>query len=117
MPRARITASAIIATVKEIPDMIFVALKYPMLLALFGLNVSVGVPLFIFGLAKYGPIVTPLFLVMESPLIYMIVKEALRQIKQLPMSESWETSPEKWRKAFDEYKSMVENKKTKKHRT
>lgn len=115
MPRVRITASAIIATLKEIPDMIFVALKYPVLLALFSLNVSMVIPLFIFGLAKYGPIVIPLFLVAESPLIYMVVEEALRQIKQLPMSESWETSPEKWKKAFDEYKSMVESKKTKKH--
>lgn len=115
MPRVRITASAIIATLKEIPDMVFVALKYPVLLALFGLNGCLGIPLFIFGLAMYGPIVIPLFLVAESPLIYMIGKEALRQIKQLPMSESWETSPEKWKKTFDEYKSMVENKKTKKH--
>jgi len=53
----------------------------------------------------------PLFLVAESPTIYMGVNEALRQIKQLPMTESWETSPEKWEKAFDEYKNMVESKK------
>ena len=52
----------------------------------------------------------PLFLVAESPIVYMVVKEALRQTKQLPMTESWETSPEKWKKAFDEYKNIVESK-------
>jgi len=28
------------------------------------------------------------------------------------MTESLEASPEKWKKAFDEYKNMVESKKT-----
>lgn len=114
MSRARVTASRIIETLKEVPDVIYVALKYPVLLAIFGFNGSVVIPLLIVGLAKYGPIVIPLFLVAESPIIYMVVKEALRQIKQLPMTESWETSPEKWKKAFDEYKNMVESKKTRK---
>ena len=114
MPRVRITASGIIRTLKEIPETIYIALKYPALLAMFGLNVSVAIPLFIVGLAKYGLIVIPLFLIAESPIIYMVIREALRQIKQLPMSESWETSPEKWKKTFDEYKNMVENKKTNK---
>jgi hypothetical protein len=27
------------------------------------------------------------------------------------MTESWETSPEKWKKAFDEYKNRVESQK------
>jgi len=85
MPRASITASRIIETLKEVPDMIYVALKYPVLLAIFGFNGSVVLPLLIVGLAKYGPIVVPLFLVAESPIIYMVVKEALRQIKQLPL--------------------------------
>jgi len=114
VPGAHIRASRIIETLKEIPETIYVALKYPVLLAMFGLNASVAIPLFIVGLAKYGLIVIPLFLIAESPIIYMVINEALRQIKQLPMSESWETSPEKWKKAFDEYKSMVERKRAKK---
>ncbi len=115
MSRAHVTASRIIRTLKEVPDVICVALKYPVLLAIFGHNGSVVIPLFIVGLAKYGPIVIPLFLVAESPVIYMVVKEALRQKKQvLMMTESWNTSPEKWEKALDEYKNMVESKKTRK---
>jgi len=50
MPRAGITASRIIETLKEVPDMIYVALKYPVLLAIFGFNGSVVLPFLIVAL-------------------------------------------------------------------
>jgi len=83
MSRARVTTSRIFETLGEAPDMIRVALKYPVLLAIFGFNGSMVIPLPIVGLAKYGSIVISLFLVAESPIIYRVVKEALRQMKQL----------------------------------
>jgi len=55
MSRARVTASRIIETLKEVPDVIYVALKYPVLLAIFGFNGSVVLPLLIVGLAKVRP--------------------------------------------------------------
>lgn len=107
--------SKVLRILREMPEIIYTAFKYPVLLMVFGLNASVVVPLFVVGLATHGPIVIIPFLAAESPIIYMIAKETMRQLKQLPMSESWETSPEKWRKAFEDYKDMVENQKNDKN--
>jgi len=55
MSRARVTASRIIETLKEVPDVIYVALKYPVLLAIFGFNGSVVIPLLIADLLSTAP--------------------------------------------------------------
>jgi hypothetical protein len=101
----------IVTIIKELPDILFTVFKYPMLLVLLAFNCAIVIPLGILGIALYGmPGIALLFLA-ETPALYFVIKEAIRQIKMLPMSESWETSPEKWNQALKDFMHMVQNKK------
>lgn len=113
MSRQPATTSKLIHTFKELPEIIFTVLRYPLLLALLGFNCAVVIPVFIVGAAVYGFISIGLLLLVESPAIYYVVREAMRQVKMLPMSETWETSPEKWNQALQDFAGMVNKKKPK----
>jgi len=113
MSRQPAIMSKLIATFKELPEILYTVFKYPLLLALLGLNGAVVIPVFIVGTAVYGFASLGLLFLVESPAIYYVVREAMRQVKMLPMSETWETSPEKWNQALQDFASMVNKKKTK----
>jgi hypothetical protein len=113
MAKMPTTLTKLVTIIKELPEIIYTVLKYPMLLVLLAFNCAIVIPLGILGIASYGIPSIALFFLAETPAIYFIVKEAIRQIKMLPMSETWETSPEKWNQALKDFASMVNKKKMK----
>jgi hypothetical protein len=101
----------LVTIIKELPEILCTVFKYPMLLVLLAFNCAIVIPLGILSIALYGVLGIGLLLLAETPALYFVVKEAIRQIKMLPMSESWETSPEKWNQALKDFIHMVQNKK------
>jgi hypothetical protein len=79
-------------------------IQYPVLLGLLALDLVIVLPsTFIIGYRFGFFTALAFFIFTQSPIQYMIVKEIVRQSMRLPMSEAWETSPEKWQKTVDEY--------------
>jgi len=86
-----------IKTVLELP------LKYALLYFDFLLLV-----LFLYMIGIYGFYAIIGLIISQTGIIYLIVKEIWRTYHMLPRSEAFETSPEKWKKAFEEYEKLVE---------
>ncbi len=88
--------------------------KYPVLLTLMGFDIVVVIPVTVFygGLyfhnTFYGLALLP---ITQLPITVMTIREAIRQSRLKPPTEAFETSPEKWQKAFDEYQKLVKEKK------
>ena len=79
-------------------------IQYPVLLSLLALDLVIVLPsTFIIGYRFGFFTALAFFIFTQSPIQYLIVKEIVRQSMRLPMSEAWETSPEKWQKTVDEY--------------
>jgi len=81
-------------------------LHYPLLLGLFMLDITVVLPATIFyGGLYFHNIFLGLALlpITQLPITIMVAREIVRQSRLKPLSEAWETSPEKWRKTLDEY--------------
>lgn len=95
---------------KRLFDVLSTVLKYPLLIALFSLNVFVLIPLGFMSISKYGFLGFALLMIFESPAIFLIVREAWRQAKLAPAVDRWETSPERWTEALDEYVKTVNKK-------
>lgn len=91
--------------IRELFSDISTVLSFPMKLALFGFQVTGGLLLAIgYGIMNNWGCYTPLLLVIGfSPELFLVAREVYRQIHSLPPSEAFETSPERWSKAFQEY--------------
>jgi hypothetical protein len=79
-------------------------IQYPVLLGLLAFDLVVVLPsTFVIGYRFGFFIALAFFIFTQSPIQYLIVREIVRQSMRLPMSEAWETSPEKWQKTVDDY--------------
>jgi len=79
-------------------------IQYPVLLCLLAFDLVVVLPsTFVIGYRFGFFTALAFFIFTQSPIQYLIVREIVRQSMRLPMSEAWETSPEKWQKTVDEY--------------
>ncbi|MGB9778783.1 MAG: hypothetical protein ACPLW8_05205 [Candidatus Bathyarchaeales archaeon] len=96
--------------VKNIIGDLAVVLKYPVLLGLLMFDMAVLLPsTFLVGY-HFGTVsAVAFFTLTQSPIEYLIIKEIRRLNRLLPMSEAFETSPEKWNMALQEYVSKVKN--------
>lgn len=77
--------------------------RLPLLLAMFAVNCLVVLPLGFLAIWLYGASGIAICVIMQTPVMYLIVREARRQLHSLPMSESWELSPEDWDNAIEDY--------------
>jgi hypothetical protein len=78
--------------------------QYPVLLGLLAFDLVVVLPsTFVIGYRFGFFTALAFFIFTQSPIQYLIVMEIVRHSMRLPMSEAWETSPEKWQKTVDEY--------------
>lgn len=96
--------------VRSLAEGLLTILKIPVLMGLFALDISVVMPLCICLIPFHGGWAVVALILSQSPIIYLVLKEAYRQMHMLPMSEAWETSTERWQQLLDEY--AKENKKT-----
>lgn len=93
---------SMVKRLRELLSDIAVVLKYPLLLAAFSIEIGAGLFTCI-SLALLNKLAIIALIALQAPVIYLIVREAWRQMHSLPPSESWETSPEKWNAALSEY--------------
>lgn len=92
-------------------DALFVVVKYPLLLGLFGFDIFVVIPFLLFSASMFGYTSLLVLAITQSPVIFMIIQEERRKRQTLPMTDRWETSQERWLELLDEYTETVDNKK------
>lgn len=88
-------------------DAVWTVLKYPFLLGLFAFDVSIVIPLCIGSVVWIGAWALVLLFVSQTPVWVLFAMEVRRKLKMLPKSEAWETSPERWQQALEEYAKML----------
>ncbi|RLC85625.1 MAG: hypothetical protein DRJ03_11145 [Chloroflexi bacterium] len=98
---------------RDLFDGLATVLKYPVLLALFALDVVVIIPFcFFVGFPQLGlTFGLGVLLASQTPIIYLIAKEIWRQLHMLPMSEAWETTWEQWQEALEYFINLDKNSK------
>jgi len=83
-------------------------LHYPLLLAMFGFNAVAVIPASIgVGIVYFGALWPVPVILFQAPAITLIAREAIRQMKSMPPSESFETSPERFVEALKEFVADV----------
>jgi len=87
-------------------------LQYPLLyVSLFALDVYFVLPFGVLSVAVYGALGVLFLVASQAPIIYMVAKKAWRELHMLPMGDSWETSPERFNKVFNEYVESAKKRK------
>jgi hypothetical protein len=101
------TLSRTVALIRETGAL----LKYTFYIAIFAgdffvILVSVG-----FGSRFYGILGMVLLpTITQIPILYLLIKDMRRKDKMLPRSEAYETSPQEFKQALDEYVEILEKK-------
>jgi hypothetical protein len=93
---------------KEIIEALSTVLLWPILVALFGFNAFVLIPVSVMSIARYGILGFALLIAVQSPIFALAIREAWRKWKIMPAVDKWETSEEIWKEALDDYVKMVE---------
>ncbi len=88
---------------KRFVDDLFTVLKYPVLVALFGIDAFVLIPVTVMMIPMIGIAGVGVVLAGQLPAIFFIAREAYRRAKLKSMTDKWETSPEKWAETLDAY--------------
>jgi hypothetical protein len=111
--RIRFVANMLGSTIQNVISILKDVLHYPLLLALFGLNIVVIIPGSIgLGITFFGILWPVSVLLFQMPAISLIVIEVRRQMKSLPPTETFETSPERWNQVLTEFVSDVKEETT-----
>jgi len=92
---------------RGVADALFEVCKYPLLIALFGFDATFVIPLCLFSASMYGYYAVGGMVLFQAPVIFLLVREVIRQMRALPQSEAWETNPERWQKVVEEYVDLV----------
>lgn len=94
---------------KELWDILTTVLKWPLLITVFSVNAFLIIPFMVMSMTKYGVLGFFFLLLAESPMLFLAAKEAWRQWTLQPATDRWETSPEKWNEAVDDFVKMVDD--------
>ena len=99
--------------IKEVIKALKDVLTIPIYLMLFAIDMIVLIPL---GLAillpTYRLLGLLILITIQSPIIYLVIKEAYRRSRlPPPLHEGWEVSSKKWNKALEDYIKMVKKRK------
>ncbi len=85
--------------------------KYPLLVALFGFDAFVLIPVTVMTIPMIGLAGVGIILLGQFPVIFFVAREAYRKTRLQPGADKWETSPEKWTSTLEAYiKQAKENK-------
>lgn len=93
---------------RQIIEVFSTVLFWPLLVALFGFNAFVIIPVSIMSIAKYGVLGFVLVIAAQSPVFALAIREAWRRWKLMPAFDRWEISPEIWKEALNDYIKMVD---------
>jgi hypothetical protein len=101
---------ALVASLRDLVEDLPLIFHNPLLLAGAAIEIVMVPSTAIALIATYGYLYCVcLGLALETPLIYLFCREVYRQIHLLPMTESFETSPERWNQVLTEFVSDVKD--------
>jgi hypothetical protein len=99
---------------KELKSLVSL-LKIPILMASIFIELAIFLPYFITLIAQHSALGIIGLIASQSPIIYYMVREAVRKCNMLPRSEAWETPSQGAEQALEEYVAMLKKQRCKRH--
>jgi hypothetical protein len=86
----------------------YTVLKYPLLFALFSLDLGCVLMPLMFVIPTYGFVAVVALVASQTPVIFLILREAWRQSHLKTPIDRWEISDEQWNATLNEYAEALQ---------